>query len=170
MEITLIIAAILLTAFGIIGSVAPVLPGPPLSYLGLVALHFAKEGGVFSVTFLVFWLVVTILVTALDYFMPVYATKKFGGTKYGVWGGAIGLVVGIFIFPPFGIILGPLFGAIAGDLIAGKQFENALKSGIGSFVGFMVATIVRLAVCITMAVFLIINLVKLVGKDLNLFG
>lgn len=169
LEIILIMAAIILTALGIIGCVVPGLPGPLFSYLSLITLHFADEGGVFSTQFLIIWLVVIILISALDYVMPVYATKRFGGTRYGVIGGVIGLLIGIFLFPPFGIILGPLIGAIIGDLVAGKQFESALRSGLGSFIGFLAATTIKLAVSITIAVFLVINLVKIIGDDLNIF-
>jgi len=169
LELLLIVGAILLTALGIIGCVIPGLPGPSLSYLSLIMFHFVGEGGVFSTKFLIIWLIIVILVGAVDYVMPAYATKRFGGTKYGVIGGVVGLFLGIFFFPPFGIILGPLFGAIVGDLTAGKQFEKALKSGLGSFAGFLAATAIKLTVSITMSVFLIINLVKIVGEDLNLF-
>jgi len=169
LEIILIITAILLTALGIIGCMVPGLPGPLFSYLSLVTFHFVKEDGVFSTKFLIIWLVVIIIIGALDYVMPAYAVKRFGGTKYGILGGVIGLFIGLFLFPPFGIILGPLLGAIIGDLVAGKQLQSAFKSGLGSFVGFLVATTIKLTVSITIAVFLIINLVKIVGEDLKLF-
>jgi uncharacterized protein len=158
-EILLIIVVLFISGLGIIGCVAPALPGPPISYAALLIYHFARGGNVFSATFLIISLLLVIAVGAMDYFLPIYATKKFGGTKQGVWGGIIGLVLGMFIMP-WGIIIGPLLGAVIGDLIAGKQLQSALKSGIGSFVGFILATFVKLAVSITLTVILIIRILQ----------
>ena len=157
-EIILIFSSLILCGLSIVGSVAPVLPGPPLAYAGVLIYHFGR-GDVFSTTFLIISLVIVIITVVIDYLLPIYATKKFGGTKQGVWGGVIGLVVGLFV-PPWGIIIGPLLGAIIGDLVAGKQFEGALKSGIGSFVGFLLATFMKLAVSITLTVILIIRIIQ----------
>jgi uncharacterized protein YqgC (DUF456 family) len=141
---TLLIFGIVLLVIGIIGCIIPALPGPPISYLALLLLHFTNEWSVSSSSLI--WLgVITILVTILDYIVPIYGTKKLGGTKYGVWGSTIGLLVGLF-FAPLGIILGPFFGAVIGELLAGKDSESALKSGFGSFLGFLTGTILKVAV------------------------
>lgn len=89
-----------------------------------------------------------VIVTGLDYIVPVLGAKKFGSSREGVWGGMIGIVVGLFFFPPIGIILGPLLGTIIGDLIAGGTFVKALNSGIGSLIGFIVGTSIKLIYCI----------------------
>lgn len=157
-ELILVFSSLILCGLGIVGSVAPALPGPPLAYAGILVYHFGR-GDVFSLTFLIVALIFVLVTAWIDYVLPIYATKKFGGTKQGVWGGIIGLVVGLF-FPPWGIIAGPLVGAIIGDLVAGKQFESAFKSGVGSFVGFIVSTIVKLAVSITLTVILIIKIIQ----------
>lgn len=91
-------------------------------------------------------------VTALDYVVPILGAKKFGSSKEGVWGGMIGIVVGLFFFPPIGIILGPLIGTIVGDLLAGGTFTKALNSGLGSLIGFIVGTSIKLIYCITVLV------------------
>jgi len=147
MDILLIITGFLLMILGVAGSLLPVLPGPPLSYLGLLLLHFTTKIN-FSSKFLISWGIITILVSILDYIIPVWGTKFFGGSKYGVWGSMVGLLAGVF-FPPFGIMIGPLIGAIAGEIIAGNK-ENALKSGFGSFLGFIAGTIVKLTVSFIM--------------------
>lgn len=84
---------------GIIGCVVPVLPGPPLSYAGLLLLHFTRFGH-FSISFLLIFAGIAILVTVLDYIVPILGTKKYGGSKAGVWGSTIGLLAGMFFFPP----------------------------------------------------------------------
>lgn len=128
---------------GLIGCVLPFLPGPPLNYTGLLLLHFTSTHH-FSINFLVFWAIVTAVVYGLDLIIPVWGTKKFGGSKYGVWGSIIGLLAGFLFFPPFGIIVGPFVGAVIGELIAGKDSGAALKSGFGSFVGFITGTVLKL--------------------------
>lgn len=159
LEIVLILSVLAISGLGIVGCIAPALPGPPISYVALLIYHFAKGGEVFSLTFLFVALFFVIAAAAMDYFLPIYTTKKFGGTKQGVWGGIIGLVVGLFI-PPWGILFGPLVGAVIGDLVAGKQFESALKAGVGSFVGFILATSAKLAVSVTLMVMLIIKILQ----------
>ena len=144
MDIFLIILAGVCLLVGLSGSVLPVLPGVPVSYIGILLLHFTS-GVQFSTEFLIFWAVIVVLVQALDYFIPIWGTKQFGGTKKGVWGSMIGMVVGLF-FAPLGIILGPFIGAIIGELLAGKETNAAIKAGFGAFVGFLFGTIAKLIV------------------------
>ncbi|MDD4144110.1 MAG: DUF456 domain-containing protein [Prolixibacteraceae bacterium] len=143
MDYILISLGIIFIISGILGCVLPVLPGPPLSYAGLLLLHFTSKYQ-FSARFLIIWAIITAVVYALDYVIPAIGTKKFGGSKWGVWGSVIGLVLGLFFFPPFGIIIGPFAGAVVGELSSGKDSSAALKSGLGSFAGFMAGTLLKL--------------------------
>lgn len=144
METLLIILAFICIAVGIIGSILPVLPGVPLSYGGILLLHFTEKIQ-FSTQFLIFWAAMVVIVQLLDYYVPIWGTKKFGGSKRGIWGCAIGMVVGIFL-GPWGIILGPFVGAIAGELSSGKQTRAAIKAGFGSFMGFVLGIVSKLIV------------------------
>lgn len=141
---------ILLTIAGIAGCILPLIPGPPLSYIALLLLLVVDEQS-FTPRFLIIWLLITVIVTLLDYYVPVWGTKKFGGSRKGVWGATIGLVAGIFFFPPFGMIAGPFLGAFVGELIEGKDTRAALRSGFGSFIGFLAGTVMKLTVSIIMA-------------------
>lgn len=143
MDYVLIALGILFILSGIIGCILPVLPGPPLSYIGILLLHFTERYQFFT-NFLILWAVITVVVYGLDYVIPAWGTKKFGGSKRGVWGSIIGLIVGFFFFPPFGIIIGPFVGAVIGEITSGKDTGAALKSGFGSFVGFLTGTILKL--------------------------
>ena len=143
MDYILIGVGIVMMISGILGGVLPVLPGPPLSYIGLLLLHFTERYQ-FSPRFLIIWAFITVLVYALDYVIPVWGTKRYGGSKRGVWGSIIGLVIGLFFFPPFGIFIGPFAGAVLGELSSGKDSGAALRSGFGSFAGFLTGTILKL--------------------------
>lgn len=144
METLLIILAFACIIIGIIGSVLPVLPGVPLSYGGILILHFTDKVQ-FTTEFLIFWAVIVIIVQLLDYYVPIWGTKKFGGSKRGIWGCAVGMVVGLF-FGPWGIVLGPFVGAIVGELSGGKQTQEAIKAGFGSFMGFLLGIVSKLIV------------------------
>jgi uncharacterized protein len=143
MDYVFIGLGIIFMIVGILGCVLPFMPGPPLNYIGLLLLHFTTAFQ-FTDRFLLIWAIITVVVIALDYIIPVWGTKKFGGSKQGVWGSVIGLIAGMFFFPPIGIIIGPLAGAVIGELLAGKDSKAALKSGFGSFVGFLAGTIFKL--------------------------
>ncbi|KJF42138.1 DUF456 domain-containing protein [Draconibacterium sediminis] len=143
MDILLIVLGAVFIISGVLGCVLPIIPGPPLSYIGLLLLHFTERYQ-FSSKFLIIWAIITVVVYALDYLIPAWGTKKFGGSKRGVWGSIIGLVIGMFFFPPFGIIIGPFVGAVIGELTVGKDSGAALKSGFGSFMGFLAGTLLKL--------------------------
>lgn len=143
---------VVLAIAGLAGSILPILPGPPLSYLAILILHFTHYY-TYTDRFLISWLIVTLVVVVLDYLIPIIGAKKFGGSNSGVWGATIGLLVGIIFFPPIGMIIWSFVGAIVGELVNGKQFQVALKSGTGTFVGFLAGTIAKLVVSLIMAAF-----------------
>ncbi|MGM0567000.1 MAG: DUF456 domain-containing protein [Bacteroidota bacterium] len=143
MEWLWIVLAGILIIVGLAGCIIPVIPGPPISYAGLLLLQVAKDNP-FSAETMMIWLTVTIVVTLLDYVVPVWGTRKYGGSRQGVWGSIIGLVAGLFFFPPIGIVIGPFAGAILGEMVAGKNSNDALRAGFGSFVGLMAGTLLKL--------------------------
>jgi len=142
---------------GIIGCFLPVLPGPPISFLGILILQLTSNPP-FSTEFIFFWGLITLAVTIMDYVIPVYGTKRFGGSKYGVIGSMIGLIIGIIFFPPLGIIIGPLVGAILGEYYSGKSSNRAMKSALGSFMGFLLGTFIKLIVSLVLAFYFFINI------------
>ena len=153
MDVFLLIVAFLCILIGIVGCIIPGLPGVPVAYVGLWIAQAADRVD-FSWKVLVVWGVVTIVVSILDYVVPAWGTKRYGGSKFGVWGSMIGVLVGL-AFGVVGVIIGPLVGAIIGELIGGKELTQALRAGWGSFVGFLFGTIIKLICCGLMAVQLI---------------
>jgi len=97
---------VILFLVGVIGCFIPAIPGPPLAYVSLLLLQLT-EAKPFSTKFLIIWALVVIVVTILDYAIPPYATKKLGGSRNGVIGSTIGVIMGLFIFPPWGILIFP---------------------------------------------------------------
>jgi len=147
MEWLLIIIGFLLNGLGILGCVVPGLPGPILSWLSLLLFLFIPGSDIGWLT-LSFTGVLMAIISVLDYWIPILGAKKFGSTRQGMLGGAIGIMVGLFVLPPIGIIIGPLAGTIIGDLVAGKDLSSAFNSGMGALVGFVVGTLMKLGYCI----------------------
>lgn len=145
MDILLIILGALCLLTGLAGCILPMLPGPPLAYAGLLLLHFTDKVQ-FSLTQLLVWLGIVIVIQVLDYFVPLLGAKYSGSTKWGTRGCLIGTVIGLF-FLPWGIILGPFLGAVIGELLGGRETAQALKSGLGSVLGFLLGTVVKCIVC-----------------------
>ena len=143
-DVLLVILGICFLVGGLIGCIVPVIPGPPLSYVALLLLQATRFAD-FSVRFLLITAIITVVVTVVDYILPVWGTKKWGGSRAGAIGSIIGLLIGLF-FLPVGIIVGPFAGAVVGELIAGRSTNAALRSGVGSFVGFLLGTAMKLTV------------------------
>lgn len=162
MEYLLVILGVVCIIVGVIGSILPGLPGPPLSYLGLLLLHWTRFAQ-FSFKMLAVWAVIVIIVAVLDYIVPIWGTKKFGGTSAGVRGSTIGLIIGVILLPMLGIILGPfgLFGILGGPFVgawigeryAGQDSDKAMRAAVGSFIGFLAGTFMKIVVSVVIAVF-----------------
>ena len=147
LDIILIVVAIACLLVGIIGCIVPVLPGPPISWLSLLLLKFTNiYGSGIPWSWLIIWGIIVIVVTILDYCIPGWGIKKAGGSKTGIWGGTIGIIIGLF-FAPWGIILGPFIGALIGELCIGKGHVRSFRSASGAFLGFLLSTGIKLLTC-----------------------
>ena len=155
MDWILIFFGAILILVGIVGSILPVLPGPPLGFIGLLLLQF-KEIPAFSWKFIIIWGAITLIVTLLDYIFPSIGTKKYGGSRWGIIGCFIGFIVGLFFGVP-GVILGPFIGALVGEVLGGKDVQQALRPALGSFFGFMIGTALKLITSLVMAFYFFAN-------------
>ncbi len=153
MDYLLLAIATILMIVGIAGCLLPVLPGPPLSYLGLVVLHFSRFADISRNLFIIL-AVVAVVVTVIDYIVPIWGTRRFGGSKYGMRGATVGLIIGLFL-GPFGIIIGPFIGAVVGELIFKDDVKYALKVGFGSLLGFLTGVGLKLAASLLMTFYFV---------------
>lgn len=147
MEIVLLILAIVCLVLGVAGCIIPMLPGPVLSFVGILLMQWSGYVD-FSMLSLLFWGLGMALVTVLDMLLAPWMTKKFGGHKQGSWGSVIGMLAGM-IFTPIGMLLGTFLGALIGEYIAMKELNaQAFKAAFGSFLSFFVGTGIKLFYCL----------------------
>lgn len=164
MDIVVLIIAIILAVTGFVGSVTPGLPGPPISWAALLLLKFYPSVTI-STTLLVVMAVAAAIITVLDYIIPSISTKKFGGSKAGVWGCNIGLIVSFIGFPfgpqgLLGVIIWPFLGALIGELIMSKDLKVSTRSATGAFIGFLCGTGFKLIYAVTIIFMMIYQFIK----------
>jgi uncharacterized protein YqgC (DUF456 family) len=151
MEILILIGVGSLLLLGVMGSVIPVLPGPLLSYIALLLYHFFINR--MNVDSLIWTGIAVAVISILDYFFQIYGVKKAGGGKSAIRGSVVGMLLGIFLFPPFGILVGAFIGAYIGAKI--EMEKNAVKIAFGALWGFIIGTILKLCISVYIIYFLL---------------
>lgn len=156
MEWLWIVSGIVLVVIGLAGSLLPALPGPPIAFIGLI-IQQLRDPNPFTTKFLLVWLAVILLVLFLDYYVPIWGTKKFGGTKYGMWGCTLGFLAA-FWMGPWGVVVGPFVGAFIGEMIANQNGQQAFRAATGAFLGFLGGSLIKILVCVLMGYYIIVSI------------
>ncbi|MCR5709355.1 MAG: DUF456 domain-containing protein [Bacteroidales bacterium] len=142
--IVLKIIAVILGIVGLVGCILPVIPGPPLSWAGMLLVFLTHPEGMTG-GLLIAWLVVTVVVTVLDYIAPAWITTKTGGSKAAGRGSFVGLILGLVFFPPWGMIVGSFLGALIAEVVVnGREVADSVAPAFGSFLGFLLSTGLKL--------------------------
>ena len=166
MDIFLVLLGFLFVCLGIVGSFLPILPGPLTSWIGLLLLYMTKAVPL-DWTFLGITLAIALLIWIFDYFIPAIGTKRFGGSKYGIYGTTIGLIIGLLSPIPFGMLLGAFFGAFFGELLYNKKDTNrALKASFGAFIGFLASATIKFSIATVYVILFVIKFWEYKGEFL----
>lgn len=158
MDIFWIILGAIIILAGIVGAILPGVPGPITSYMGLLLCLLSKLFSISSEA-LISLGIIALIITLIDYLIPIYGTQKFGGSKAGVIGSIIGIIAGIIFLPGIGIIIGPFVGAFIGEIIVGTKSDKALRAAFGSFIGFITGTFMKLIYGFVIVYYFIIGMV-----------
>jgi hypothetical protein len=163
LDIAMTVLGVVAVGAGFVGCVLPVLPGPPVSFIGLILVSLAGGWDTYSTALLIVLAVASIVVTALDYVLPAVTSKRAGAGKPGVWGSVVGLLVGMIFFPPFGLIIGAFVGAVAAEAIFNRGKSNPWRAGLGVFAGTMLGTLLKLATSGVIAFYFVRGALQLYG-------
>jgi uncharacterized protein len=154
MGILLISIGLILAIVGLIGCIIPGLPGVPLNFISLLLIQYAFKP--FSATFMWWMAGIAIVITVLDYLIPVWGAKFAGASRLGVIGSMVGLIAGMFL-TPIGMVLGAFLGAIIGELLSGKDNFQSIKAGLGTVIGLLLGTVMKLVVSLVMTFYFLVN-------------
>ena len=143
-----------LLILGLIGAFLPIIPGPLLSFLGLLIIHFFTDI-YFEQHQLLWYLLLTILVFTSDYFLQYFGVKSCGGGKYAIFATIVGAIIGFF-FSPIGLVVGPFLGAFIGSLMDNKEKKQAIIIAFGSLMAFVFGTLIKLCFSIYI-IYIVVN-------------
>lgn len=156
MDYLWILLGLIILLGGIAGCFLPVIPGPFLGYVSLLLLQLTSTPP-FSLEFMLWFGAGTLVITLIDYLIPPLAAKKFGGSRYSVMGSVIGVIAGLFIFPPWGILIFPFAGAYIGEIMFGSERAVAKKAAVGAALGLMSGILLKLSFTLVMSYFFFTN-------------
>ena len=152
-----LVISIIFFILGLLGTVLPVLPGAILIYAGMLVYGMMTGFKSMTVNFFLIQALILIIIFLVDFLASLIGTRHFGGSKQAIYGAGIGTLLGLFVMPPVGIFVGPFLGAVIAELLLGKQLQEAIRVGIGSFIGIVGGTLLKLLMEIIMIVYFFIQ-------------
>lgn len=158
MSIPGLIIAVILFVLGFLGTILPALPGPILIWTGMLGYGYFVNFENLSFSFYLSQALAVGLIYVVDYLSVVLGAKKYGGSRYAGWGAAAGTLVGLITLGPLGVIVGPFAGAVLVELLMGRTAQKAVKVGIGTIIGFLGGTFVKLLMEIVMIIWFFITI------------
>lgn len=156
MDQLFIVLGLILCIIGLLGSFVPIIPGPITSWFGLLVINFTSTTEL-NYSFLLISFMIAVFVFTLDIIIPIIGLKKFGGTKKGMIGATIGLLLGLFILGPLGIIIGPFVGALSGEISGELKLGKAVKASIGTLIGFIAGVTMKFSISLVYFIFYLIE-------------
>jgi hypothetical protein len=153
--IALFILTMIIMLIGLAGTILPMLPGLPIMWAGTLIYALLTGFEDIGWIFLVIFGALTAITTLLDYVANLYGAKRMGAGSWGIFGALVGMLIGLFLAGLIGLLVGSFLGAILGELLGGKKSSQALKAGVGTFLGFLGGTFLKFIIgCIMIGVFL----------------
>lgn len=150
MEIIIWIVIILLFLLSFVGVFVPVIPGILTLWAGFIVYHFAIDPEQLTVFFWIAMIVISIILIGSDLLMNYYFIQKFGGSNWSQWIAAIGVFIGVFVYPPFGILIIPFVLVVITEMIQKQSFKQSLKAALGTIVGFLSSGVAKVILQIVM--------------------
>ncbi len=158
MNTTALVLAIILFIAGLVGTILPILPGGILIYAGMLLYGFMTQFTTLDLNFFLIQGVVLAFLFFVDYFASALGTRHFGGSKQAAWGAITGTILGVIFLGPLGIVLGPFIGAVGAELIRGAAVKKAFSVGVGTLIGILGGTVIKIGTEVAMIIYFFIRI------------
>ncbi|PTE68702.1 DUF456 domain-containing protein [Staphylococcus devriesei] len=151
------ILIILAFILAFVGLIKPIIPSVLVLWVGFLIYQFGFSDQGLSWIFYVAMVLFTVFILVSDFLMNKYFVNRFGGSKLGEYAALIGVIIGCFVFPPFGIIIVPFLAVLIVELIQDFNFGKALKASLGSVMAFLASTVAQALIMIIMVIWFFID-------------
>ena len=148
-EVLSVLLGMALVLGGLVGTVLPILPGAPLVFFGLWLLAWAGDYQRVGAPTRIAAAVLALLTVLIDFAASALGARRVGASRQAVSGALLGSVAGMFLGIP-GLLLGPFVGAMVGELMAQRSVERAASVGIATWIGLVLGSAAKLALCLAM--------------------
>jgi len=142
---------------GLIGVFVPIIPGIPLAWLGLFIYAIGTGFDRISLLVVVILFILMVIISVMDFLAPMWGAQKYKASKFGILGAFLGLIAGVITFNLWGIIFGPFIGAFSFEVIARRRLKGAFNAAVGTFIGFIAGTLIKIIFISIMSGFFIIS-------------
>lgn len=142
-------SAIVCIVVGFVGTIVPILPGTMMIFAGISLVAWWTDFVIIGVPVLVVTGVLVFLSLVVDFLSSVLGAKRVGASSLALWGATLGSFIGMFFMIP-GIILGPFLGAFIGEYIAQSNASQATRAGLGTWLGLLVGTVLKVGISMAM--------------------
>lgn len=149
---------ILLVIAGVLGTFLPVLPGTPLIVVGALITGVSTNFSVIRVRDLIVLGLLSLLAEGVDYLFSLVGAKKFGASKAGLFGGMVGVFIGLLTMGPMGVLVGPFLGAAIAELLTGRRMDEAIRVGFGSIIGVLGGMLMTFLISLFMAGYVLMKI------------
>ncbi|WP_077324325.1 DUF456 domain-containing protein [Virgibacillus siamensis] len=153
----IIIIALFILSF--VGIIFPIIPSPLVLWIGYLLYHFVINNSELTVLFWIGMVILTIILIVSDIIANSYFVKKFGGSKWGERGAAVAVIIGSFIYPPFGIIVLPFIVVIVIEMMQKRSANEAIRASVGSLIGFLGGAVAKVVLQLVMIGWFVVDVI-----------
>lgn len=157
MDVLLWLVVLVLFGLSFVALIYPILPSVTAVWAGFLIYHFFINSSALTTFFWISMIVLTMILLLADIFASSLSVKRFGGSKSGERIAAISVIIGSFIYPPFGIIILPFIAVLLVELRQDRSFKAALKASTGSLIGFLSGSFAEVFIQLVMIVWFFLN-------------
>lgn len=158
MDILIFGIILTLLLIGLFGVFFPILPGIPFMFIVILVYSIIDKFSHVGAINLIVLGAITFLSLFVDYMAGFFGARFCGASRKGALGGLAGSILGVFVFPPFGLFIGLFLGV----LLAEKYFNNSklqqsTKAAGGAIIGSLAGILTNLILGIFFITYFIVS-------------
>ncbi len=142
--------AVLIMGIGLVGAVLPLIPGPPIVWLGAFYYAWRTNFDEVGILMLVLLALLGIVGGTADWWLGYLGASKGGASGWATLASFVGGIVGFLVFNVIGMVLGSILAIVLVEYMRHRDWQRVMRAGSGYLVGWLLASIVEIGICVLM--------------------